>query len=107
MNASSFAGSDQEFVDGIAQGHAYTILSVHTVQYNNASVRLLKIRNPWGRSGEWNGVWSDKSTIWTDSLKNEVGWTDADDGTFFISLEDYLSHFSETTASLNNMGNDC
>ncbi|CAN0515836.1 unnamed protein product, partial [Scytosiphon promiscuus] len=27
--------------------------------------RLVRIRNPWSQ-GEWNGDWSDASTLWED-----------------------------------------
>lgn len=49
-----------------------------------ADLKLIRLRNPWG-SGEWKGDWSDKSPLWTDKLKKEVNFTDADDGLFFIS----------------------
>jgi calpain-15 len=29
----------------------------------------MKLRNPWGNKGEWNGDWSDKSDKWTPELK--------------------------------------
>ncbi len=58
-------------------------------------VKLLKLRNPWGNS-EWTGAWSDKWTGWTPELKSELQEVDADDGQFFIALEDYLTHFRMT-----------
>lgn len=68
MQASSNSGSDTKIVNGIAQGHAYSIISVHVIQHEGEEVRLLKIRNPWHR-GEWTGLWSDESEIWTDETK--------------------------------------
>jgi hypothetical protein len=41
------------------------------------------VRNPWGNT-EWNGAYSDKDAAWTPALKRELGWTDADDGTFWM-----------------------
>lgn len=50
---------------------------------------MLKLRNPWG-SGEWQGDWSDKSKLWTPQIKQQVKFTDGDDGVFFIEFGDYL-----------------
>jgi calpain-15 len=36
---------------------------------DDQDVRLMKLRNPWGNKGEWNGDWSDKSEKWTPELK--------------------------------------
>jgi hypothetical protein len=30
------------------------------------------------------GAYSDKDPSWTPALKRELGWTDADDGTFWM-----------------------
>jgi len=51
---------------GLIANHCYYILSIHQV---DANVRLLKIRNPWGRA-EWTGDWSDASNKWTEALRN-------------------------------------
>jgi calpain-15 len=50
-------------------------------------VKLIKLRNPWG-DFEWNGNWSDESDLWTDELKELAGYTDDNDGTFMMCLED-------------------
>lgn len=90
------SGSDTDDVDGVVSGHAYSLISVHEVQVGGIPVRLMKMRNPWGSGVEWKGDWSDHSPIWTPDLKQKLGWTDAVDGLFFISLSDYLSHYSST-----------
>ena len=53
---------------GIVSGHAYTVISVHEAQ----GKKLMRIRNPWGHH-EWKGDYSDHSSLWTQSLKQEVG----------------------------------
>ncbi len=77
---------------GIIAGHAYSILDIK--EYN--SVRLLKLRNPWGE-GEWKGDWSDISPLWTSKLRKLFNYpkeeVDADDGVFWISYSDFISHF--------------
>lgn len=65
----------------------------------------MKMRNPWGSGVEWKGDWSDNSKLWTPDLKQKLGWTDANDGLFFISLNDYLSHYSNTSVCLTAAGN--
>jgi len=54
---------------------------------------LVKLRNPWG-DFEWMGDWSDDSDLWTPTLKKQLGWTDVNDGTFWMSLTDFIHYFS-------------
>jgi calpain-15 len=58
------------------------------------------MRNPWGK-GEWTGAWSDKSELWTPELREEIGCTIEDDGTFFIPYENYLEEYSWTSVALD------
>ena len=58
-------------------------------------MRLLKLRNPWGK-GEWTGDWSDKSPLWTAELRSRFNVTDSNDGCFYIPLQDYIQQFVET-----------
>jgi hypothetical protein len=46
------------------------------------------MRNPWG-SETFKGDWSDKSSLWTDALREKAGSAIADDGEFFITVSDY------------------
>ncbi len=48
---------------GIAGGHAYSLLDVYEIKYQNNIIKLLKLRNPWGDK-EWMGRWSDNSEEW-------------------------------------------
>ena len=74
----------------IVSGHAYSVLSVHEVVEAGVRTRLVRIRNPWGRRGEWLGDWSDKSSKWTARLKQQVPFSELgdEDGVFFMSIED-------------------
>lgn len=65
--------------------HAWTVLGKYTL---SNGTRLLKIRNPWNTE-KYFGDWSDDSPLWTPEFEREVGKTDADDGEWFISVEDY------------------
>lgn len=83
---------------GLVEGHAYTLIAADKYLYpdrNNEELQLLKLRNPWGYK-EWTGDWSDKSKKWTEELKKHFGHEDKNDGTFFISLEDYVQYFNST-----------
>lgn len=80
--------SNEDKNSGLVSGHAYTVVSLHKVD----ELKLLKIRNPWGKF-EWTGDYSDKSDKWTDELKSKVGWSDANDGAFYMQLSDYCKFF--------------
>ena len=75
---------------GLVPGHAYTVIQAKEANTN----RLLNIRNPWGQF-EWDGDWSDKSPLWTDDMKAQIKPVlDENDGTFWISYEDFTKQFS-------------
>lgn len=85
-------GSDQETNEfGLPFMHAFTILGVTTViDESNYVHRLVSIRNPWGE--EWYfGDWSDSSDRWTDSLREQADHMEANDGKFFMNLDDYIA----------------
>ena len=76
---------------GLVDAHAYTLIGAKTIDLETGGqVRLLQIRNPWGKK-EWTGDWSDKSSKWQENPRaaREVGLVEEDDGTFWISFEDY------------------
>ena len=101
MMAASHGQGENRNDEGVISGHAYSLISIHEFSHGGKEIKLLKLRNPWG-SGEWQGDWSDKSQLWTPQLKKQVGFTDGDDGVFFIELEDYLQHFSWTSICVEN-----
>jgi hypothetical protein len=74
---------------GIVFNACYIIYDVRAVDGNC----LLKLRNPPGSHEEWKGDWSDKSPLWTRRLKKKLGWTDANDNTFWISFDDFCNIF--------------
>ena len=57
-------------------------------------VRLVRIRNPWGKR-EWKGDFSaNDSERWTHALRKKLGNTFSEgDGTFFMSFQDMLERF--------------
>ena len=84
--------------NGLIEGHAYSITKFATI--NNSAFqdeRLLRIRNPWGNSFEWNGAWSDDSSEWKKvsySTKHKLGLKKEYDGEFWINLRDFIKNFS-------------
>ena len=86
---------------GILVNHAYTLLDVREVgepYQDSTKARLLKLRNPWG-DGEWKGPWSDDDAMWRTPLGaralQTLGVTFEDDGTFWLSWEDFQAHFNK------------
>lgn len=86
---------------GLIGQHAYAILDVQAVTTATGPARLLKMRNPWGNR-EWSGDWSDESPLWTPALKAQLGYSKANDGSFWISFEDFSTYFSFITICLIN-----
>ncbi|XP_008572163.1 PREDICTED: calpain-12 isoform X1 [Galeopterus variegatus] len=80
--------------DGLVKGHAYSVTGTHKVSLGFAKLRLLRLRNPWGRV-EWTGAWSDSCPRW-DALppdRREALLVKKEDGEFWMELQDFLHHF--------------
>ncbi|KAF2673466.1 cysteine proteinase [Microthyrium microscopicum] len=109
--------SDSADDEGFVRGHAYTVLEAREIDApplegrklskkklkeeqekrkkeitKDGKIRLLKLHNPWGNQ-EWNGAWSDGSKEWTPDVLKELNHTMGDDGTFFISYQDFLKYY--------------
>lgn len=55
------------------------------------NLQLVKIRNPWGQEGGWNGPFSDDSEEWdkNKALKDEINFSQKNkkqDGTWWMSF---------------------
>lgn len=85
---SETGGPDKQ--GGLVPGHAYTLIAVKEAHGH----RLVNIRNPWG-TFEWNGNWGDTSPLWNPRMREALKPTlTANDGTFWMSFEDFLKNFS-------------
>ena len=93
---------EKDLGQGIVSSHAYAVLDCKVVQ-SNGSERILKLRNPWGQ-GEWKGDWSDDSNKWTPQLKQQLGWSSANDGIFWIRVDDFCKQFSQICITKLNSG---
>ncbi|XP_053318848.1 calpain-5-like [Spea bombifrons] len=92
---------------GLVIGHAYSITAVRSITlrsglmslFRTRKLHLIRLQNPWG-SGEWNGAWSDGSEEWKKISRRErvkMGVTLSDDGEFWMSWDDFCSHFTDLT----------
>ncbi|XP_036393374.1 calpain-12 [Megalops cyprinoides] len=80
---------------GLVMGHAYAITETNKVQKESGEVLLLRLRNPWGFV-EYCGPWSDKCDDWDkldSSEKNKIKLIKAEDGEFWINVEDFSKLF--------------
>uniref|UniRef100_A0A6T6KIL7 Uncharacterized protein n=1 Tax=Rhodosorus marinus TaxID=101924 RepID=A0A6T6KIL7_9RHOD len=60
---------------------------------DDGSLRVLRIRNPWGKY-EWKGAWGSNSDMWTPELRKLLDKGDKNDGTFWMSYHDFLIRFA-------------
>lgn len=84
----------------MAYSHAYSVLGVKTLSDGQ---RLVKLRNPWGKE-TYHGTWSDYSDDWTTTVLDEADHAIADDGIFFMRLEDYHEQIETTYVNMDTTG---
>lgn len=83
---------------GLSPSHCYSI--VHVAAALGGTVRLVKLRNPWGTGLKWKGAFSDEDFgSWTPEVKAEVGANDLgkDGGIFWMTLQDLRKYFNSIT----------
>ena len=68
---------------GLVGRHGYSVLGA--ISFEDGA-RLVRLRNPWGRK-EWDGPYSDGSELWTPEKKELAGWSDKNDGIFYMPIE--------------------
>uniref|UniRef100_A0AAY4ADN8 Calpain catalytic domain-containing protein n=1 Tax=Denticeps clupeoides TaxID=299321 RepID=A0AAY4ADN8_9TELE len=95
IDISSSAESEAQTPTGLVKGHAYSITGLEEVNYRGQTVRLIRVRNPWGQV-EWNGKWSDDSREWTlidKAEKARLMQNSLDDGEFWMEFEDFKANY--------------
>jgi hypothetical protein len=102
LMAASLKATDDEFgkkIDalGLLSDHTYGVIDVYEVESEGKTLKLLKLRNPWGEH-EWTGAFGRDSELWTEELKAKVGFSSDGDhcdhkGTFFMCYEDFQKYF--------------
>ena len=79
---------------GLIDGYTYNMLDFFQVEKSDGNKEyLFKLRNPWSK-GEWSGDWSDKSALWDDKVKGQVGFSAKEDGIFFMNDADFFKYFT-------------
>ena len=101
MVCSSNPGSDSDSSQsGVVQGHAYTLLNACVLNFQGQQIRLIQLRNPWGK-GEFHGEWSDDDDRWNyvdPQEKQRIGFNrDTEDGIFFIPFDTFWDEFRKCT----------
>lgn len=62
------------------------------------------MRNPWARE-LYKGPWADNDPRWTAEIKKQVPYINANDGSFFMSPEDFIKGFRYFTVTYYVDGN--
>uniref|UniRef100_A0A671RER3 Calpain-2 catalytic subunit-like n=1 Tax=Sinocyclocheilus anshuiensis TaxID=1608454 RepID=A0A671RER3_9TELE len=92
IDITSAADSEAVTRQKLVKGHAYSLTGATEVNYRGRKEKLVRMRNPWGQV-EWTGAWSDGSSEW-NSISSERPNASAEDGEFWMSFSDFLSHYS-------------
>uniref|UniRef100_A0A8C1Y907 Calpain 1, (mu/I) large subunit b n=1 Tax=Cyprinus carpio TaxID=7962 RepID=A0A8C1Y907_CYPCA len=93
IDITSAADSEAVTRQKLVKGHAYSLTGATEVNYRGRKEKLVRMRNPWGQV-EWTGAWSDSSSEWNSISASERPNASAEDGEFWMSFSDFLSHYS-------------
>ncbi|CAF5028521.1 unnamed protein product [Rotaria sp. Silwood1] len=85
--------SEEKLSSDLIAGHAYTVIDAQEITNNDQKVSLVKLRNPWGKNGEFNGDWSKRWNTVSDEEKEKLKNKDLNDGEFWMSWDDFFSNF--------------
>jgi hypothetical protein len=108
MGVATPPGSDTVISNkGLPFGHAYSLLAVKSFPKVAGGLRLVKIRNPWGNSTEWNGDWCDNDPRWANpgsefaEVVKVCSATRGADGTFWMTWNDMVANFEQLYVCLD------
>ncbi|XP_069579812.1 calpain-9 [Brachyistius frenatus] len=97
IDITSSAESEAKTSSGLVKGHAYSITGLEEVNFRGQTVRLIRVRNPWGQV-EWNGPWSDNSREWSyvdKADKTRILQKSTEDGEFWMEFEDFKRNYDK------------
>ncbi|RNA08710.1 calpain-A [Brachionus plicatilis] len=86
---------EEKLPNGLVKGHAYTISKIALLEHHGREIRLIRLRNPWGRI-EWKGAWSDNSREWSmvdKGVLDQLEFRQENEGEFWMSFEDFFNYF--------------
>ncbi|XP_077408083.1 calpain-3b [Vanacampus margaritifer] len=84
---------------GLVRGHAYSIIALEECDEaaKDSKIRLIRLRNPWGRV-LWKGPWSANSKEWStisiadrDNLKKQT----VEESEFWMSFDDFMTNYTK------------
>eukprot|EP00928_Gymnodinium_smaydae_P089914 TRINITY_DN73798_c0_g1_i1.p1 TRINITY_DN73798_c0_g1~~TRINITY_DN73798_c0_g1_i1.p1 ORF type:complete len:636 (+),score=123.50 TRINITY_DN73798_c0_g1_i1:56-1909(+) len=90
-------GMEEKRTDGLLARHEYSVLQVVCAD----GVRLVQIRNPWGKGGEWKGAWADAAPEWDahPSITEDFGGDEENnDGRSWMPWESFADIFGQDIA---------
>ncbi|XP_040841676.1 calpain-2 catalytic subunit [Ochotona curzoniae] len=95
IDITSAADSEAVTRQKLVKGHAYSVTGAEEVESAGSLEKLIRIRNPWGEV-EWTGRWNDSCPNWNtvDPEVRERLVERHEDGEFWMSLRDFLTHYS-------------
>eukprot|EP00927_Polykrikos_kofoidii_P054913 TRINITY_DN49256_c0_g1_i1.p1 TRINITY_DN49256_c0_g1~~TRINITY_DN49256_c0_g1_i1.p1 ORF type:complete len:699 (-),score=114.86 TRINITY_DN49256_c0_g1_i1:293-2239(-) len=81
---------------GLQTYHAYSLISAREVSVRGRVLRMVFLRNPFGRS-EWCGRWSNESETWAanPAARAVLRFRPTSDGTFWMSYRDFVKYFDK------------
>ncbi|CAF0992683.1 unnamed protein product [Brachionus calyciflorus] len=121
---------EQRTNNGLVVGHAYSIIQLFEIlnvggQFSEfrlstgkkpdpsvKTIRLLKIRNPWGQKESYRGRWGKSASEWKQiapKLEQVLQPNKTDDGEFYMSFDDFYTFFTSMDTvhvDLDGLAND-
>ncbi|KAL3315336.1 hypothetical protein Ciccas_006033 [Cichlidogyrus casuarinus] len=97
VNQTSTDVKEGRLGNGLVTSHAYSVTKIDQVRFRGNTQWLVRCRNPWGNSVEWNGPFSDRSPEWNEIDENDksrLGITFSKDGEFWMRYEDFIENFT-------------
>ncbi|XP_019713423.1 calpain-3b isoform X2 [Hippocampus comes] len=84
---------------GLVRGHAYSIIALEECDEvaKDSKMRLIRLRNPWGRV-LWKGPWSANSKEWsTISIadRNNLKKQTVEESEFWMSFDDFKRNYTK------------
>ncbi len=73
-------------------------LDNYDVKPSDSSIKLLKLKNPWGHKSKWNGKYGKHSHAWdllSPELVARLKVHDQPHGVFYLSYNEFIDYFDE------------
>jgi hypothetical protein len=84
---------DETSTNDLVTSHAYSVLKLAEIDVHGKKQKLILLRNPWGTK-EFSGRFSDSDVAsWTVDLIINLDAKFSDDGSFWMTFEDFYSQF--------------